>query len=512
MDGAAHYHINLARIANEPVPDHGAHIRVRGGNRRTAPFGAAHGNPILSAHRVFLTLATVAVLLRIPGMFSDFWLDEIWSLRLAQTITSPLQVFTEFPGSENQHLNTLLLFLIGEQASWAVYRLPAFVTGIACVLLAGYAFAPARSGERLIATGLVALSYPLVHYATEARGYAPMLMFAVLSCICARKYIETLQWRYALGLWFIVPLGFLAHLSFVHVLNGLTVWLVLGLYKRTARPTSVFFHGTTCLGIPAVSLLTFYVLVLHRFKVDGEMDFVTFDVLLKTLSYTGGGPADGPVAWIAGTLLVVVTCWGLMNLRISGRSEWSFILVAGFASPAVLYLLFEPRFLFLRYFLIGILFSLLAASSILARWLTSQHAIVRQFALLAVLAFGLGNLANIHAMTKDGRGHYVKTLRFIAARTETAVISLTSDHDFRNTMVIDFYRPFVSNDKRIDYVHRYDPATIPVQWRLEHHIGRAKPIAEEVHDQAGRRYQFVDTFPYSDLSGWHWSVYQRIEP
>ena len=32
----------------------------------------------------------------------------------------------------------------------------------------------------MLAALLVALSYPLVHYGGEARGYAPMLLFAVV--------------------------------------------------------------------------------------------------------------------------------------------------------------------------------------------------------------------------------------------------------------------------------------------------------------------------------------------
>ena len=60
-------------------------------------------------------LVALAAALRIPGLLTDFWLDEVWSLEMALAIDSPLQVFTAIRTFNNHHLNSLLLFVIGDR-------------------------------------------------------------------------------------------------------------------------------------------------------------------------------------------------------------------------------------------------------------------------------------------------------------------------------------------------------------------------------------------------------------
>ena len=78
-------------------------------------------------------LAAVAVgfALRLPGLWSDFWLDEIWTWRLAGGLGSALEVFTGIHHSNNHHLNTLFVYWLGETAHWAAYRVPALLLGTA---------------------------------------------------------------------------------------------------------------------------------------------------------------------------------------------------------------------------------------------------------------------------------------------------------------------------------------------------------------------------------------------
>ncbi|MEZ4653335.1 MAG: hypothetical protein R3E12_06970 [Candidatus Eisenbacteria bacterium] len=69
------------------------------------------------APRVFtLALGGVflaGILLRLFPCFDAFWLDEVWSYFWAREITSPLGVFTQIHHSNNHHLPTLWMFLMG---------------------------------------------------------------------------------------------------------------------------------------------------------------------------------------------------------------------------------------------------------------------------------------------------------------------------------------------------------------------------------------------------------------
>ncbi|MDD9946704.1 MAG: hypothetical protein OXU20_37000, partial [Myxococcales bacterium] len=53
-------------------------------------------------------LLLLGLLLRVPGMLSDFWLDEIWAWRLATSLSSPAAIFDAYH-SANHHLYTLFL-------------------------------------------------------------------------------------------------------------------------------------------------------------------------------------------------------------------------------------------------------------------------------------------------------------------------------------------------------------------------------------------------------------------
>ena len=49
---------------------------------------------------------------RMVGVFGDLWLDEIWSLRMVQSIQSPLEIFTTLQHDNNHPLNSLFLYIV----------------------------------------------------------------------------------------------------------------------------------------------------------------------------------------------------------------------------------------------------------------------------------------------------------------------------------------------------------------------------------------------------------------
>ena len=81
----------------------------------------------------FLTLlagVTAGAVLRVWAACDDFWLDEIMSLGLAQGISHSWEILT-LHHDNNHILNTLYLFLIGQQQNWVWYRILSVVTGTA---------------------------------------------------------------------------------------------------------------------------------------------------------------------------------------------------------------------------------------------------------------------------------------------------------------------------------------------------------------------------------------------
>ena len=138
-------------------------------NRRGPALLAATG--ILSARVV-----------RLLAMNGDLALDEIWSLWFVkQSIRSFHEIF--FLKHDNNHLlNTMVMYGFGPELPGIIYRIPPAILSILSVWIAGR-IAQRRGGlpARNLTWILVGLSYILILYSTEAKGYSYLIFFAYLS-------------------------------------------------------------------------------------------------------------------------------------------------------------------------------------------------------------------------------------------------------------------------------------------------------------------------------------------
>jgi hypothetical protein len=150
---------------------------------RPAPVTPAQGlsaAPDRRYERVVLLVVALSALLRLPGLFTDFWLDEIWSYNVATQVHSiPDVLVSDAARIDNNHpLNTLLIRAIGPKRPIWLYRFPAFISGIGTVYLAARIMRRSGRNQSLAAALLVGVSFPFVFYSSEARGYAPAVFFA----------------------------------------------------------------------------------------------------------------------------------------------------------------------------------------------------------------------------------------------------------------------------------------------------------------------------------------------
>jgi uncharacterized membrane protein len=188
---------------------------------------------------IFLTLLAVMIagaVLRVRAACDDFWLDEIMSLGLAQSISHSWEILT-IHHDNNHILNTLYLFLLGKQKNWVWYRIFSVVTGTASVAIIGYGTLRRGFLEAATATVLAALSYPLILYASEARGYAPAVLFSLTSFFLLQGYWESRTFWKLVLFWTSVALGLLSHFTFIYVYLSLFVWSVVDrIEDRKNRP------------------------------------------------------------------------------------------------------------------------------------------------------------------------------------------------------------------------------------------------------------------------------------
>ncbi len=460
---------------------------------------------------IALLLVLSAAALRLPGCFSELWLDEVWSLYIAVRVGSPVGVLTEFQHSNNHPLNTLVFYLLGDRDHAVLYRLHSYAAGVASVWLV---FAAARPGGRaagLLAALLCSTSYLLIHYASEARGYALVICLGLASFLSLRRFAETRHWRWALCTWLLAVLGFLSHLMYLHVLVAAGVWLPVRLWRAGLRGVDWLWALARALGPPGLFLALYYVAFVRPMEIGGGPDFSLLEVLRKSLSLAFGGPAGGPASVAAagiGSLLLVAA---FVKLWRQGRDEGLFFVVVILLSPAVVLIASRPDVLFLRYFLLGIPFGYVALAPLLAQGWRAAGWPRAGVALLVLLFLG-GNALNALDLYRYGRGGFGDAVQYMAEHTQGSSIVLTSDHDFRTAMLLDYYGRFVPADKQLYYVPKAEAPVPGLAWMLRHELegGESEPEAS-FGDGAGSRYELVRRYPCAGISCWRWFLYTRRE-
>lgn len=201
-------------------------------------------------------------------------------------------------------------------------------------------------------------------------------------------------------------------------------------------------------------------------------------------------------------LLAIVWLWQ------RERSEWIFYLTVIFLSPAAALTVKHHEVMFIRYFLVSIAFGFIAVTYVLAD-LCRCGRLPKLCVTVLVLLFLLGNGANVVRLFKYGRGGYLEGLRYMADRTPGQVVTIASDNDFRNGMLVEYYERYLPPDKRIEYIPQSQYPTKVPMWVVLHCIGKSCEIFPTFAGPHGNAYELIKTFPSFGLSGWHWFVYQR---
>jgi len=397
-----------------------------------------------------VVVVVIGVLLRIRALFTEFWLDEIWSLRIAQEVHSWIEIFTRVHHDNNHPLNTLFLHVLGDQPNWIWYRTLSFACGIALIAL--LIRAARNDAERIAIAVFASLSLPMIVYATEARGYAP----AAMLCVAAYVYRDK-QWVSAIA----IALAMLAHLTSVFIFAGLLV---------VTRKKFIAYI------IPlAVAAWLF-------------ASFATNEII-------GGGPATSKLAisieaaasilggsGIVAALLAIV----ILVFEITKRDDKLFFIIALVVMPAIA-IGAAGQYVSARYFFVCIPFALLLLASFVSRNTKAGVAIVAVW----ILATSM----QLMPFFRFGRGAYIEAMRFMSP----AVVS--GDNDFRNGTVIAFYSRYV---KGIRYASDGD-------WYLVESFGDFSEMPRAIKAN-GHDFTLARIFPYGGTSGWTWLVYRRVPP
>src|SRR4030095_2382276 len=134
--------------------------------------------PMVRANRLPLVAGAVFVLgaaLRPPGLSTDLQLDEVWSIQNAVAADSWFDLL-RLKIDNNHHLTSMYMYALGPDTPAVVYRLLAYISGVAVVPLAWLVGSRDSPTTAVVTALLFATSAAFVFYSSEARGYATALL------------------------------------------------------------------------------------------------------------------------------------------------------------------------------------------------------------------------------------------------------------------------------------------------------------------------------------------------
>jgi len=190
------------------------------------PSGQMAVGPMLG---ILALLTAVGLGLRVIGLNSQLWYDEIFSLVVSGRL-SMWEILTTYTGDITHPLYSVLLHAsiatLGESA-WTV-RLPAIAFGIASIpLLFALGRAIATTSEALLAAALLVVSYHHIWFSQNARGYTALLFWALLCTLLFYRGLKDGRWPAFAGYTAAAALGVYTHMTFVFVVVGHAAFVAL---------------------------------------------------------------------------------------------------------------------------------------------------------------------------------------------------------------------------------------------------------------------------------------------
>ncbi len=472
------------------------------GGRKEAAFG------------LLGVILLVAGLLRVWGASGDLWMDEVWSLEniaLSRTRPTAGNWLALFFHANTHPLNTLYLAFLGPDAGVFAYRALSVVSGIAAVAMAAVLGWRRSATEGLIAAAMVAVSYPMVHYAGEARGYSTMVLAALAAAWLMERYLEAPGPGRLVSFVLVSLLGLATHLSFLVVQAGLGIWAAVALYPRLRSLVSVLARLTVLFGVQTVVLTAYGAVAWNNFVGFGGGAFVPAMEAARDmaeLTFGADPSARGSIAPVLALALAGAVWW----LYRRGDGSWVFFLVVVLVYPLA-YVIADPTYgMVPRYFIANALFALVIAARGLSL-LMAGNRWTRAGAGVLLALFLLGNGLLLDRFLTTGRGDFAQAVRDIAAAHDgPGPARVAGYHRFHISSVVAYHARAQGLEAAIRYVTPEEEAGAPAAWFIDGYFVDRRPapeISRQLEGPGLTPYTLEGVYPHWGLSGDTWAVYRR---
>ncbi len=478
------------------MPSFFANNNAVAGNHLPAP-----SSKIIYAVGILLSSSLMVLAAR-----GDLWLDEIWSISFAEAARTPWEILSLFKHDNNHILNTLFLYLIGRQQDLLFYRVFAIISGIVSLVLLVKIASQWGRLEGTFVLLLAGASYPLILYFSEARGYAPAILFSLLSFYILRD----IQIRYSpvklVLFWFVSMLGVLAHLTYLIVFSALAIYII---HHEFTVNKSFFVKSRQAvkyLSVPLVFIIFFYFSYVRSMAIGGGPPVDRLAELAKGADCLLGLP---DALWLIGLLLILlILSFAVFMTYAEKKPIWSFYLTVLIISPAAILIVTDPAYFHFRYLIVCFPFYYLILSFTLVKIWRTDKKVLRYLVALIICLYVTGQSVRLWPLFLYGRGDYQTLIREMTNATASNVITVGSDNDFRNKMVLSFYSRFLQDGKMIRYIDQAFWGNQPPEWLIVHSLDENSEPEPWIETAPGRTYWLLDARKFSGNSGFNWFLYR----
>ena len=474
----------------------------------------------MSGNAMLLLIVAFFGVVRALALRNDLWMDELWTLWHLNQLRSVEEVFSRFIHDNNHPLNTLWMYLVMPlKMDWA-YRLLSWLGGTARVWLSAkvarmqllrlHPEAPPGQAQAagLITALLFGSSYLLIVYSSEARGYGPALGFGLLAVYALLRGATDRASPWVVVYWLASILAVLAHAVSYQLIAAAVGFTVVECLQSKGKPRQLWLALARWHAVPIAFGVLYYLRFIWRLEVIGGPETPLISVAAELAAYSIGVPAGAGMT-LAFPLLIGGVIVALMSLWRRSRALTCFYFIGMIAFPAVA-LSFTPFiYLFPRYFILSAALALLLIGYLGAlSWNAGRFARLTTIVVTSLVI--AGNLMPTVQLLRHGRGEYKAALRYVAAHTPGGQITVSSDHDGRNVLLILHHGPLAIHSRALEYIPRNELPAEGAQWVLVHRLDHADIPPVELLDDRGNPYRLEKIFLHAPLSGWDWYVYRSL--
>lgn len=457
---------------------------------------------------VMLGLFAFGLVLFLLGARGDLWFDEVFSFQWARAAKAWWELLAVYRHDNNHFLNTAWLYFLGDGMPSLVYRIPSIVSGLfSLVLLSIIAKRLVPSSARGVVF-LSVVSFPMILYFSEARGYGLLIAFSLGAFLLARGIFPGASLVRMVVFWGVCLAGGLSHATFLFVFAALAVWAVAQFLARRNRALSEVLRVALWFFPPAVALGSFYWFFVREMIVAGGPQYSVPKVLGHFFGFALGLPTEFPVGGISIVVGVALLVLGILALRKQEDQVWIFFLAVCLV-PVFALLLTGTEFLYFRYFLVVLPFFYLLCGAVWECWI-AKNVRGNVIGLVLLGAVFVGQAFHTVPLFVHGRGNYQEAIRWILLQSPTGgETTLISDQDLRTGMVVQFYRALVPRGERIRYLPQWESGPVTGEWLIldSQHPEQAAP--GPVVELLGVTYLLQKSFRSGPVSGAHWYVYKK---